>query len=611
MSSAIINGRDVDFLLHEWLGVGTLCERARFSDHSRETFDAVIALARRLAEAEFLPHYKIADRIEPTLDETGVHVLPEVARAVAAFAEAGFFGASFPVELDGMQLPHVVYTAAMAHFMAANVATAAYPMLTTGNARLLAAFGTPAQIDAFARPEIAGRFLGTMCLSEPQAGSSLADITTRAVADGEDPLGPRFRLSGNKMWISGGDQDISENIVHLVLAKVEGPDGKLVSGTKGVSLFIVPKFLLDATGRPAERNDVVVAGLNHKMGYRGTANCLLNFGEGTRYRPLGRAGAVGYLVGIVGQGLPIMFHMMNEARISVGLGAAMLGYRGYLLALAYARDRLQGRPAAARGAGPMVPIIEHADVKRMLLAQKSYVEGALALILYAARLVDEQETGASERARQDAGELLGLLTPIAKSWPSEWGLAANDIAIQIHGGYGYTRDFDVEQLYRDNRLNPIHEGTTGIQAMDLLGRKILKDRGAALALLGDRIAKTVDRAQSRPDLAAEAQALVAAWADIGATVGRLGADGDDPHLLDNATPFLSAFGHGVLAWLWLDQALVAGAAAPADADDAAFYQGKIAACRFFFAFELPKTGPWLRIVDSRTDIAASLPSSAF
>jgi len=611
MSHAIINSRDVDFLLHEWLGIAALAGRAAFADHGRETFDAVIDLARRLAEAEFLPHYKTADRIEPALDDAGVHVLPEIGRAIAAFAEAGFFGASFPVEVGGLQLPYVVHTAATAHFMAANVATAAYPMLTTGNARLLVAFGTPVQIEAFAKPEIAGRFLGTMCLSEPQAGSSLSDIATRAVPDGEDALGPRYRLAGNKMWISGGDQDISENIVHLVLAKVEGPDGKLVPGTKGVSLFIVPKFLVDADGRPGERNDVVVAGLNHKMGYRGTANCLLNFGEGTRYRPSGRAGAVGYLVGSVGQGLPIMFHMMNEARISVGLGAAMLGYRGYLLALAYARERLQGRPAAARGAGPMVPIIEHADVKRMLLAQKSYVEGALALILYAARLVDEEATGETEGARHVATELLGLLTPIAKAWPSEWGLAANDLAIQIHGGYGYTRDFDVEQLYRDNRLNPIHEGTTGIQAMDLLGRKILKDRGQALALLGERIAGTVDRAEGHATLAAEAKALAGVWREIGAVVGRLAAAGDDAHLLDHATAFLSAFGHGVVAWLWLEQAIVALAATPADAEDAAFYQGKLAACRFFFASELPKTGTWLRQVDARSDIAANLPAAAF
>ena len=292
MTSTLINSRDVDFLLHQWLGVEALCARDRFAEHSRETFDAVVDLARRLAEAEFLPHYKTADRIEPTLDAAGaVRVLPEIGRAIRAFAEAGFFGAPFPLALDGLQLPHVVYTAAMAHFMAANVATSAYPMLTAGNAGLLAAFGTPAQIDAFARPEIAGRFFGTMCLSEPQAGSSLSDIATRAVPDGEDALGARYRLSGNKMWISGGDQDISENIVHLVLAKVEGADGKLVPGTKGISLFVVPKFLVEADGGRGERNDVVVAGLNHKMGYRGTTNCLLNFGEGTRYRPHGRTAA--------------------------------------------------------------------------------------------------------------------------------------------------------------------------------------------------------------------------------------------------------------------------------------------------------------------------------
>ncbi len=605
MNSILVNRRDLDFLLHDWLRVETLAARSPFADHGRETFDAVVDLARRLAEAEFLPHYKTADRVEPTLDEAGAHVLPEIGQALRAFADAGFFGASFGTELGGLALPHVIHTAAMAYFMAANVATSAYPMLTTGNAHLLVEFGTPAQIEAFARPEIAGRFFGTMCLSEPQAGSSLADITTRAVPDGEDAFGPRYRLTGNKMWISGGDQDISENIVHLVLAKVPDADGRPVPGTKGISLFIVPKVLVEPDGRPGERNDVVVAGLNHKMGYRGTTNCLLNFGEGTRHRPGGRAGAVGYRVGAVGQGLPIMFHMMNEARISVGLGAAMLGYRGYLLSLDYARERRQGRPAAARGAGPMVPIIEHADVKRMLLAQKCYAEGSLALILYAARLVDEHETGESEAARHAAGELLGLLTPIAKSWPSEWGLAANDIAIQIHGGYGYTRDFDVEQLYRDNRLNPIHEGTTGVQAMDLLGRKILKDRGAALRLLGRRIGRTIERARTEPALASAAAALEAAWADIGAAVETLGAAPDDPGLLDNATPFLSAFGHGVVAWLWLDQALAAAAGSDA------FHVGKREACRFFFSHELPKIGPWLAIVRSRTDVAAAMPADAF
>ena len=314
-----------------------------------------------------------------------------------------------------------------------------------------------------------------MCLSEPQAGSSLSDIVTRATPDGSDfetdPFGPRYRLRGNKMWISNGEHELAENIVHLVLAKIPGPDGQLVPGTRGISLFVVPKKLVDAGGAlTGERNDVALAGLNHKLGYRGIPNTLLNFGEG-RYPVRGAAGAIGYLVGRPGEGLRCMFHMMNEARIGVGLGATMLGYAGYEASLEYARGRPQGRaigPSGKDATQPQVPIIRHADVKRMLLAQKAYCEGALALDLYCARLVDEQHTAAPEAAAE-AGLLLEMLTPIAKSWPSEWCLEANSLAIQVLGGYGYTRDYPVEQYWRDNRLNMIHEGTHGIQALDLLG----------------------------------------------------------------------------------------------------------------------------------------------
>jgi alkylation response protein AidB-like acyl-CoA dehydrogenase len=454
-------------------------------------------------------------------------------------------------------------------------------MLTAANARLIATFGTPAQIETFARPQIEGRWFGTMCLSEPQAGSSLADVRTRAEPVGNDGFGQRYRLTGNKMWISGGDQDASENIVHLVLAKVPGPDGQLVPSTRGISLFIVPKTLPDGT-----RNDVTVAGLNHKMGYRGTANCLLNFGEG--------GGATGWLVGEIGDGLPQMFQMMNEARIGVGIGAAAMGYRGYRHALAYAGERAQGRPAGVRD-GPPVAIIEHPDVRHMLLAQKAYAEGALALCLYCARLVDDHDDA-------EAMALLGLLTPVAKTWPSEFGLAANDIAIQVHGGYGYTRDFDVEQLYRDNRLNPIHEGTTGIQAIDLLGRKILRDTGAGLAILRNRIADTRAAAASFPDLAPLADELATAWTTIEAAIDALRA-ADSKQALDNATAFLRAFGHGILGWLWLD--LAVHAARSATIDDA-FRAGKLQACRYFFAFELPHVVAWLKPVAARTAIAMEM-----
>ncbi len=597
-----IDRATLDFLVYDWLAADALTAHERFAEHSRETFDAVLDLSARLADEHFAPHYKLSDRVEPSLDGDAVHVLPEIADALRAYAEAGLFGASFDEKLGGAQIPALIHTASTAMTMAANIATAAYPMLTVANARLLTVFGTPAQIDVLARPQIEGRWFGTMCLSEPQAGSSLGDITTRAIADGADPLlGPRYRLFGNKMWISGGNQDASENIVHLVLAKVPGEDGRLGAGLAGISLFAVPKFLPAADGSLGEANDVVVAGLNHKMGYRGTANCLLAFGEGARHRPGHAAGAIGYRIGDVGQGLAIMFSMMNEARIAVGVGAAALACRGYRHALGYARERTQGRASAARKDSAPVPIVVHADVRRMLLAQKVYAEGALALVLYCARLVDEEAAASSEAERDIAGQLLGLLTPIGKSWPAEFGLAANDLAIQVHGGYGYTRDFDVEQVYRDNRLNPIHEGTHGIQANDLVGRKILRGNGEALALLGERIDATL--AACGDDLAAECAALRTAWADVNDTIAVLRTVSSEAALY-NAAAFLSAFGHVVVAWLWLDQARAATA-------DAVVRAGRRHACRYFFATELPKTRLQFALVRSGNDMAAMFPDACF
>ena len=584
MPDTLLDRRDLEFLLYDWLEAERLYARPEFSDHSRESVAAVLDLAEQIATDWFLPHYKKADQYEPWLDANGVHVLPAVSQALGHYAEVGLFAAGFAPVHGGMGLPYLVQAAAFAGFAAANVATAAFVMLTVANARLIVQFGSPCQIEQFARPQIEGRWLGTMCLSEPQAGSSLADIRTRAQPDGADSLGRRYRITGNKMWISAGDHDASANIVHLVLAKVPVPEDAPVEGTKGISLFIVPKNLPDGTV-----NDISVAGLNHKMGCRGTPNCLLNFGE--------RVGAVGWLVGEPGQGLPQMFQMMNEARIGVGLGAAALAYRGYRHSVRYARERRQGRAPGARG-GPPLPLIEHADVKRMLLEQKAYAEGALALCLYCARLVDE--SGDSE-----AASLLALLTPVAKSWPSEFGLVANELAIQVHGGYGYTRDFDVEQLYRDNRLNPIHEGTTGIQAIDLLGRKILRDRGSGLAVATARVARTTRLAAQSPELAPHAAALTAAWQQVAATVALLeGAAG--AAAFDNATVFLRGFGHAVVAWLWLDQARLA-----LERGTEPFFAGKLRACRYFFECELPRARLWLEFVGSRSDVSAAAPAEVF
>ena len=607
----------VDFLLHDWLKVESLQSRERFADHSRETFDAVLDTCERIAREKYAPFNRLVDTQEPHFDGEKV-ILPQATHdAYKAYAESGMLSAAQDYEIGGMQLPYTVEAAANAFFAMASVSIGS-GMLTSGNANLLMVHGTDLQKQVFAANEFSGRFSGTMCLSEPQAGSSLSDVTTRATPDGEgfeaDALGARYRLKGNKMWISSGEHELSENIIHLVLAKIPDANGQLVPGVKGISLFIVPKKMVDTHGQlTGERNDVALAGLNHKCGWRGTTNTLLNFGEG-KYPVRGESGggldgagsgAVGYLVGKPGEGLRCMFHMMNEARIGVGMAATMLGMAGYYASLDYAKNRPQGRPTGAGGkdaSQPQVRIIEHADIKRVLLAQKSYSEGALALALYCARLVDEQHTGTAEDA-DVARLLLEVLTPIVKSFPSEWCLEANSLAIQIHGGYGYTRDFPVEQYWRDNRLNMIHEGTHGIQAMDLLGRKVLMENGRGLQLLAERMLSTAAKAETH--WAPEAAALRDALKQVGQATQQAWAGAQPAEALANAVPYLQAFGHTVIAWIWLDVANSLGE------DNSPAAQGRRAACRYFFRYELPKIGAWLNVVISRDPTCADLPEEAF
>ena len=631
----------LDFLLYDWLDAEALTQREHFADHSRETFGAVFDTCERIAREKYAPFNRLVDTQEPHFDGEKV-VLPQATHeAHKAYAASGMLSAAQDYAEGGMQLPYTVEAAANAFFAMASVSIGS-SMLTKGNANLLLVHGSEVQKEVFARNELSGRFAGTMCLSEPQAGSSLSDITTRALPDGSDfeadPLGPRYRIKGNKMWISAGEHELTENIIHLVLAKIPGPDGKLIAGTRGISLFIVPKKMVATDGAlTGVRNDVALAGLNHKLGWRGTTNTLLNFGEG-KYPVDGQAGAVGYLVGQPHQGLRCMFHMMNEARIGVGLAATMLGLAGYYASLDYAKNRPQGRPmkaptlrAAASSlppegvhsalgrpgggiglgkdtAQPQIRIIEHADVKRMLLAQKAYGEGALALALYCARLVDEQHT-AEEQAADDARLLLEVLTPIAKSWPSEWCLEANSLAIQIHGGYGYTRYFPVEQYWRDNRLNMIHEGTHGIQATDLLGRKVLLEGGKGLQLLVARIQATQARACAVPELADHAQALGQALQLLQTSTEAAWATGKPLDALANAVPYMQGFGHTVLAWIWLDVALAALRTDDQKARPSTV--GKLGAARYFFHYELPKIGAWLQVVSNRDLTCAELPEQAF
>ena len=593
MSTAdILDAHDLSFLLHDWLRVEELTDHAPFTEHSRETFDAMLGASREIAVDLFRPHMRAADLDEPTFDGQRVTTHEAVRPALDAFSASGLLAATFDETYGGVNLPLTVARACFAWPQAANIATAAYPMLTMANAALLLAHGSAEQIATYVEPQLAGRFFGTMCLSEPHAGSSLSDVRTRArrqdapsAAGASDAAsdaasGGTWRITGTKMWISGGDHEMSENIIHLVLARTGGAD----SGTKGLSLFIVPKVLAEGPSA-GERNDVVLAGLNHKMGYRGTTNTLLNFGEGA-HTPGGEAGAVGYLIGEEGRGLQYMFHMMNEARIGVGTGAAALAMTGYLESLEYSRSRPQGRPISAKDpAQPQVAIVEHADVRRMLLAQKAYAEGSMALCLYAANLVDKATVSTGdERARYEL--LLDVLTPVVKSWPSQYGPAANDLAIQVLGGAGYTRDYNVEQFYRDNRLNPIHEGTHGIQGQDLLGRKVVMQKGAGLKLLVETVRSTISRTSERfPEQAAALSGRLDRLVEV---TGMLWQDGDPTSALAHATDYLEATGHIVVAWIWLDMQDAAAAGA-----DATLAAGKAAAASYFFSRELPKVDPVL------------------
>ena len=568
--------RELDFQLFEVLGAKDLCAWPRFAEHSADTFRAALDAAETLARQRYAPHHRAADEQEPRYAEGRAELPPFVHQPVRAFANSGFIAAAHDAAEGGMQLPFSVAMGVWGLFKGANIALEAYTSLTTGVANLVHTHGTAAQKARYLPALWTGRWFGTMVLTEPQAGSSLADLRCRATPR---PDGG-YAIAGRKLFITAGDHELTENIAHLVLARIDGAP----AGVRGLSLFIVPKFRVDAEGRCGERNDVALAGLIHKLGFRGTTSAMLNVGE--------QGDCLGELLGAPNEGLATMFAMMNDARINVGIGASVLALAGYQQALAYARERRQGRIDRG-GDSPPVAIVEHADVRRMLLQQKALAEGALGLSLHAAWLRDRQDHAPAAADRHDAAAVLDLLTPVVKAWCSQQGCAANDLAIQVLGGYGYTRDFAPEQHWRDNRLNPLHEGTNGIQALDLLGRKLGADGGAAFASLGQAVRQHIGDARraAEPLLHELAAALEQAWGALEETAAALGLALQlrPRRALAEASPFMTLFGHTVVAWLWLRQAQVAARllAAQRPLDDTTHQcRGKLAAARHFFDCEL-------------------------
>ena len=595
--SMIVNRRDLDFVLYETLDLEAILKSERFADYDRESLDAMMDLCQSVAEDQFLPCAAKLDANEPQFVDGKVETIPELKEAINAYREAGLCTSAYDADVGGMQLPCIVDQALNGMFVCANNPAHIYLFLTQGVANMLNVCGSDKLKERYLPKLVEGEWFGTMCLSEPQAGSSLADIRSKA-----DPLDDgSYKITGTKMWISGGEQDITDNIIHMVLAKIPGSP----PGVKGISLFLVPKTRVNEDGSLGDSNNIALAGLNHKMGCRGATNCLLNFGES--------GDSIGYLVGEANQGLANMFHMMNEARISVGMSAVMSGLGGYLYSLDYARNRPQGRPLVNRNPeDPQVMISEHADIKRMLMTQKAFIEGAQTLIYYSAQLIDQKKLATDSAALARIDLLLDLLTPICKSWPSEFCLEANKLAIQVLGGYGYTREYPVERLYRDNRLNHIHEGTWGIQGLDILGRKAQMQNGAAVAVLRDEIQITLDAAADLAGLASHCVQLADALAQVEATIKAVSEADDSSLALANATIFLDAMGHVAIAWMWLKQAVAATVGLDKGHEpDTAFYRGKLAAAQFFYRYELPKIQSNLAIVASLDSTCYDLASDQF
>lgn len=601
MAAPILNTRDLEFMLYELFDAEGMTQRPRYADHSRETFTAAMDTSRAVAEKYMLPIRQKVDTNEPTFDGKNVHMLPEIKTAVQAVIDSGLSSMTADYELGGMQMPLIAANATGAYLSAAGSTMMGYTGLTNANCNLIEAHGTQAQIDKWVAPMREGRFAGTMAMTEPGAGSGLADLTTSAVPQ-EDGT---YRVSGNKIFISGGDHELNENIVHLVLARVKGAP----KGVKGISLFIVPKFLVNEDGSLGERNDVWLAGLFHKMGGRGQTSCALSFGE--------KEGAVAYLVGEENQGLRYMFHMMNEARIMVGTAAAVTALTGYQYSLDYAKERPQGRLASCKDPhSAPVNIIKHPDVRRMLLAQKAYAEGAYALCLLGAQLADDERTAPTEEERKQAHLLLDFLTPIIKSWPSEYGPRANSLAIQVMGGHGYINEHPVEMFYRDNRLNPIHEGTYGVQSLDLLARKVPMACMAGYQACLAEMEKTITEASEDAAVAGFAKELTEAIQTLKSTtevlLGAM-AEKNIDLALANSVKYLELFGNVVVAWIWLKQGIVASKALAGNPheDDQKFYKGKLQALKYFYRFELPEINVWSKILCDLDDTTYEMQEAWF
>lgn len=575
MADRFVSERNLKFLLFEVFDAESLTKYPYYKDHSREIFEMVIEAGMKIGKDLFFPNCGAMDKKPPELVDGVVKVHPMVKEVMKECGEGGWIAASAPFDFGGQQLPILISAVFRFILSAANYSASVFPFLTAGAAHLVLSFGSDELKKTYMPRMFSGEWQGTMAMTEPGAGSSLTDLTTMAEPTNEG----YYKLKGQKIFISAGDHDAVENVVHLLLAKIKGAP----PGVKGISLFVVPKKRIES-GKLVP-NDVAVTTIYHKLGYRGTPLTQLAFGENGDCR--------GYLVGEPHKGLRYMFQMMNEARIEVGMGATGIASAAYYASLQYARERLQGRKINSKDPlQPQIPIIQHADIKRMLLFQRAVVEGSISLAVQCAKLADLGQLLEGEE-KEKCELLLDLLTPIAKTYPSEMGILSVSQGLQCLGGYGFCDEFPLEQYYRDARIHPIHEGATGIQGMDLLGRKVVMKNGKALMVYLAEVGKTIAAAKSAGELMPFAQELENALAklkDVTQCLTGIAIKGDIELFLADATLYLEFFGIICISWQWLVQALAATKAlekAPSESD-IAFYQGKLHAFRYFFNYELPK-----------------------
>jgi butyryl-CoA dehydrogenase len=570
--SEFYSKKDLYFQLFENLNCVQLTEIPFFGDHSEETFKLILDAAAQIAEKNLYPILAEMDRNEPILVDGKIKIHPKMKEIVEKFGEDGWINATFPYQEGGQQVPWTIHLAAGFILQAANYSASVFPFLTTGAANLIRSFGSQKLIETFTPLMYAGKWQGTMALTEPDAGSSLADLITTAYRT-EDPT--VYKIKGQKIYISCGDHDACENFIHLLLARIEGAP----AGTKGISLFIVPQKRIEN----GESNDVLTQGIYHKMGYKGAPIAHLMLGS--------EDGCEGYLVGEPNKGLSYMFQMMNEARLGVGMNAVAIATAAYTKSLAYAKERPQGRKISEKDLSkPQISIIQHADVKRMLLFQKSVAEGSLALVLYCAQLSDRLTHEKDEIVKNELENLLNLLTPIAKSYPAEMGILSTSAAVQILGGAGYTTDFAIEQYFRDARIHPIHEGTTGIQGLDLLGRKLLAQNGLGWKIWQKEIRNTLEVIATFPDLKDIQLEFEIQLQNISkATESLLNKSQQGPEVfLADATLFLEMAGILALGWIWMNQAIVSSKKLEEVDSERNFYLGKIETARYFAGYELVK-----------------------